>query len=303
MSWYDQRVPDELVAHTVAMCGDRGRAWLDNLPKRITDLEVKWSIRVFEPFPTIEFNFVAPAVRNESEQVVIKIAPPFENREARSEAKYLRRLDGDGAVKLLAEDRDLEAILLERALPGKNLTEIFDGNGSSCLGPAIDVLTSILRPIPNDTDDILFLDDWIYGLRRSESTHFPDEYSKKALELYDHALRERPNYYLHGDFHPANIVSAKRAPYLAIDPKGIIGPVGYDIAVFLNNYHRWQETRSDVREKLAEAIDRFSKAFEIPELEIRQWAFAQMVLSAWWTFDEMPDMYDGSVAKADVWNI
>ena len=44
-------------------------------------------------------------------------------------------------------------------------------------------------------------------------------------------------------------------------------------------------------------------AFEIEAREIREWAYAQMVLGAWWNFADMPLHYDGSVGKADVWNV
>ena len=303
MACYDHSIPEELVTHVTEMCGHRGRVWLDELPNSIEHLEKVWSIRVLEPFPSIEFNFVAPAVRNEGEPVVLKIAPPFENNEAPGEAKYLRTLNGEGAIKLLAEDRNMQAMLLERALPGRNLAEDFAGNEPSCLEPAIGVLTRILKPVPADLSDVLLLSNWFDGLRRFESTGFPSEYARKALDLLDNELSEQKNYYLHGDFHPANIVSAQRASYLAIDPKGIVGPVGYDIAVFLNNYHWWQEMRIDIRERLDVGIRRFAEAFELEPLALRQWAYAQMVLGAWWTFDETPRLYRNEVAKADIWNV
>jgi len=158
--------------------------------------------------------------------------------------------------------------------------------------------------VPDDLTDVLQLNDWFDGLRRYTSTGFPAAYAQKALDLYDNVLtKDRVLYYLHGDLHPANIVSATRSSFLAIDPKGIVGPVGYEIAVFLNNYHWWQETRADVLQRLYSAIRQFSVAFDIGSTELRQWAFAQMVLSAWWTFDEMPGIYQNEVAKADVWDI
>jgi streptomycin 6-kinase len=63
---------------------------------------------------------------------------------------------------------------------------------------------------------------------------------------------------LHGDYHPGNVVNATRESYLAIDPKGIVGHIGYDIAVFLNNFHWWQEQRPDIRERIAPAVEQFS---------------------------------------------
>jgi len=300
---YGHTLPPALITHVTAICGDEGKRWLSDLPQMIAELEKRWSIRVLEPFTAIEFNFVARAVQHDSEPVVIKIAPPFENGEARSEARYLRALNGDGVIKLLAEDAAAQAMLLEQAIPGRNLAEVYAGNKPACLGPAIEVLKLILKPVPTDKSEIVSLDDWFDGLRRHVSTEFPAEYATYALDLYDNVLKKGENYYLHGDFHPANVVSATRMPFLAIDPKGMIGPIGYDIAVFLNNYHWWQDSRTDIRGLLDEAVDRFSVAFNIPAIELRQWAFAQMVLSAWWTFDELPDEYDREVAKADVWGL
>jgi len=135
-------------------------------------------------------------------------------------------------------------------------------------------------------------------------TDFPSGYAKRALEIYsDLTGPNARRYYLHGDFHPANVVSATRETFLAIDPKGIVGPIGYEIAVFLNNFHWWQEHRPDVQGRLDEAVSKFSEAFNIDAYELRCWAFAQMVLGAWWTYDEMPGIYNNEVVKADVWEV
>ncbi len=91
--------------------------------------------------------------------------------------------------------------------------------------------------------------------------------------------------------------------YCVIDPKGWAGHIGYEIAVFLNNYHWWQEKRSDIGSRLDQAVQEFARAFGLVEFELRQWAYAQMVIGAWWNFSDMPELYDGSVVKADVWEV
>ena len=299
---YSYPFPAELVTHVTAICGDRGRAWLDELPSTIRDLERQWSLSVEAPFPAGEYNFVASATRNTDDLVVIKIAPPFETNEIIGEASFLRHRAGVGTVRLLDEDIDRRAILIERLLPGKNLSELFTGNESAAIEPGVAALRSILGPPPDEK--VGTLDEWFAALRRYRGTDFPARYAEKALDLYDR-LSKQPGriFYLHGDYHPGNVVNATRSPYLAIDPKGILGHVGYDIAVFLNNFHWWQEKEPDIRDRLEPAVMKFSNAFDIDPLEIRQWAFAQMVLSAWWSFDEMPQYYDNIVAKADIWDV
>jgi len=301
---FRESLPHELVTHITAQCGRPGEEWFDGLPTIIKSLERRWEITVSEPFPGIEFNYVATAVRQTGEDVVIKISPPFEQIEIFGEAAYLRDRNGDGAIRLLAVDAEHQAILLERAFPGKNLAELFTGNEADSLKPAIDTLRAILRPPPSNSGEIVALDDWFDGMRRYLSTAFPSHYGSKALEIYDH-LSKQPNrtFYLHGDYHPGNVVNATRSRFLAIDPKGIIGHVGYEIAVFLNNYHWWQEKRPDVRDRLATALSKFAMAFNISPYELRQWAFAQMVLGAWWNFTDTPDLYDNEVVKADIWDV
>ena len=40
---------------------------------------------------------------------------------------------------------------------------------------------------------------------------------------------------LHGDLHHYNILAAERQPWLAIDPKGVVGDPVYETGVFLYN--------------------------------------------------------------------
>jgi len=296
-------LPGELVKHVTGMLGSVGEKWLSDLPPAIERLEQQWSVVVGDPFAAIEFNYVAAAVRNDGTDAVVKIAPPFDSQEGFSEAAFLRHKRGLGCVRLLAEDRELRAMLIERALPGENFTDHFRDREPESVLPAIKVLGALQGPPPGDLSDVIYLDDWFDGMKRYPSTGFPHRYAEKALELYDHLSKGREHTYLHGDFHPGNIVTATREPFLAIDPKGILGHLGYEIAVFLNNFHWWQETLDDVHERLDSAVDQFSQASPLSELELRQWAFAQMVLGAWWTYDEMPDLYDNEVNKADIWGI
>lgn len=299
-----QWLPEELVTHVSAGCGSAGIVWLQELPGIVRQLEVVWSITALEPFRGIEFNFVAPAVRYDGEPVVIKIAPPWDPVEIFGEAEYLRTRDGDGCVKLLAEDHGNKAILLERVMPGESLWEHFKDREAESLGPAIDVLHTILRSCSNMESQVGHLDEWFDGLRKYPGTTFPTTYAEKALRFYEEISSSSPrDFYLHGDYHPGNVVTAGESAFLAIDPKGREGNVGYEIAVFLNNFYWWQEKRPDVRERLAAAVDRFAVEFDMKTVDVRRWAYAQAVLGAWWNFADMPSLYDGGVVKADIWDV
>jgi streptomycin 6-kinase len=300
---YSHPFPDELILHVTTIPAGKGRAWLDDLPRLIDELCELWDVTVDAPFAAGEYNFVAPALRHDGELAVLKIAPPFDDNEYIGEAEFLRHRNGSGIVRLLERDRERRAILIERAVPGKNLAELFTGRESLAIEPAIEVLRSILGDAPSDYEP-LTLDHWFGGMRRASGTAFPSDYVARAFGIYERLSRQPGRtYYLHGDYHPGNVVSAEGGTYLAIDPKGIVGHIGYDIAVFLNNFRSWQDAAPDIAERLDYAVREFSSAFEIDEREIREWAYAQMVLGAWWNFADMPELYDGSVVKADIWNV
>lgn len=299
---FKETLPAELVTHVSAICGDRGERWFEELPGIIRDLEQRWSVSSGPPFPGIEFNYVAPAQRGDGGHVVIKMAPPFERIEIHNEARYLRELDGSGAARLLAEAHELSAIMIERVLPGEPMFQVFKDDPISCVEPAIKLLKGNLRQPPSNLKDVELLDNWFLRFRRYKDTDFPARHAEKALKIYDRLSPDR-TCYLHGDFHPGNILSAERDPFLVIDPKGIVGHPGYDVAVFLNNLHWWQKNKNGTEELLNEAVERFARALNLSEREIREWSYACMVISAWWKFEDMPEHYDETVAISDIWNV
>ena len=299
---YRHPFPSELAKHVTSICGRRGVEWLERLPELIADLEQSWGVTAEAPFQKGEFNFVAPASGNDID-AVLKIAPPYTTTEIFAEAQFLRARGGKGCVRLLAEERSVHAILLERARPGISMDVLFDADPFACVGPAIEVLKSILHP-PAPRTDVQLLDDWFDRFRRFRETDFPQDYGEKALSIYERLRKQTDRiFYLHGDFHPGNIVTSDRAPFLAIDPKGLIGHVAYDLAVFLINLHWWQKGKPYLQTSLDLASREFAAAFGIEERDLRAAAYAHMVVGAWWTFDDMPEHYDNEVALADVWDI
>jgi streptomycin 6-kinase len=213
-------------------------------------------------------------------------------------------LNGSSVIKLLEEDRGRQAILLERAVPGEALFQRFKDDPLASVGPAIRLLRSISCPPSADRTDVDTLDKWYDNFRRYRETEFPAERAAKAFEIYERlSVQPGRTFYLHGDFHPGNIVTAIREPYLVIDPKGIVGHLGYDMAVFLNNLHWWRRDDASVPDLLAEAIGRFASAFEFTGTELREWAFACMVIGAWWNFEDMPEHYDANIAMSNIWGV
>jgi len=156
---------------------------------------------------------------------------------------------------------------------------------------------------PSNNSAFRRLEDWFNNFFvKAEKTNFPARFQNKAREFYEElSSASKHKFLIHGDLHHENILSATREPFLAIDPKGIVGDIGYEISVFLNNHLWWLSPEPNLQEKLNSAVRLFSEAFAVEPQDLRRWAFAQMVLSAWWTFEENGKNWQADLDLAEIW--
>ena len=103
-----------------------GAAWLAALPTLVDECVERWSLTIGEAFGHGYSSLAMPATLPDGTEAVLKVELP--HREAEQEATALQAWNGEGAVRLLDDDPERCAFLLERARPGSHLTE---------LGPAI----------------------------------------------------------------------------------------------------------------------------------------------------------------------
>ena len=280
-----------------------GRRWLESLPQIIGEIEENWSVKIDEkPFPNLSYHYVAPCICADKSRAVVKIGFPGEAANILNEVKTLKYMNGS-LVKLLRFDEKRFAMLLEKLVPGENLKTACKDNDSKAVEIAIETMSKFWRK-PPENHDFPMLEKWFDGLKEAERINFAPEYTKKALAFFE-ALNSPADskVLLHGDFHHENILSAEREPFLAIDPKGIVGNIGYDLTVFLINHAHWLAGKPDFQNRLDNAVGKFSEAFQIEPPDLRKWTFAHSVLSAWWTFEENCENWKRELAFTEIWKV
>ena len=294
-------LPVPFVRNTLDLCGDSGEKWLRVLPQIIAELSEKWEIRVENPFKNLSYNFAAPCIFSGGGEAVLKIALPLNNPEIFNEAAYLMIQNGKGAVKVLNFDAGNRAMLLEKLNPGKHLKEIFAEDKQSAVEIAADLIKKLCREHSTDAEFVL-LETWFGTFFKSaENTEFPQNYLRQTQEIFYKFSDSSPKFLLHGDLHHENILSTKREPFLAIDPKGIIGEIGFETSAFLNNHMNWLAGDLRLHEKIVKAIAHFSESIEIKPRDLYEWAFAQMVLSIWWTFEDGGQQWREELWRVKIW--
>lgn len=295
------RLPEKLRQNILDLHSEKGARWLDDLPNLIAEISEKWSLFVKEPFPNLSYNYVAPCVRADSAPAVLKIGFTEKDSILRGEGKFLRLLDGNGAVKLLQFDENACALLLEQLMPGEDLKRICEIDDERATRIAVEVLRKIRREPPKN-EKFPSLENWIDSFLRAGRANFDADLMKKAQDYFAELIASSAERrLLHGDFHHQNILTARREAFLAIDPKGIVGDIGFEIAVFLNNPRGWLLSHPE-RQKITEKrVEIFAGAFAVEPRNLQKWAFAEAVLSAWWTIEDGGAESENWLACAKIW--
>jgi streptomycin 6-kinase len=279
-------LPAEFISNIQNTFRENGYAFLEALPDSIAQASARWDLTDVQPAPTLSYNFVAFANRNDR-AVVLKMGVP--NSEMLSEMAALRLFNGEGACKLLDHDDEKHWMLLERLNPGVMLAALQDDEQATHI--AAQVMKKIWRPALQD-DVFIRLSDWFDGLKklRPMFNGGTGPFNEKILERVERSVGDffaenRQPVLMHGDFHHFNILSSARG-WLVIDPKGVIGPACYEVGPLLIN--PWGDILSVTRYRrvMKRRIDILHEHLGFERERIREWGLAHAVLSAWWSFED-----------------
>lgn len=293
-------VPDPFAKTIVGTFGAAGDEWLQRLPAILTQCAQRWSLTVMPHFSNLSYNYVAPARRADGTAAILKLGVP--NAELRNEIEALRLYDGRGICRLLDFDLDLGALLLERLQPGVMLSTITDDEQAISL--AAQVMRQLWRPAP-PTHSFPTVAKWAKGMERLRTTFdggtgpFPAKLVEEAERLFAELIPSMGEpMLLHGDLHHYNILTAEREPWLAIDPKGLVGESAYETGALLRNPFGI-EKRPDLVQFTTRRIDQLAAELHMDRARIRGWNVAQALLSVWWDYEDNGDNWRAGISFAE----
>ena len=205
------------------------------------------------PFALGRHSFVAPA----GADAVLKVTPA-EDDESDEEGDALELWAGDGAVRLLRRDRTRRALLLERAVPGTDLSRLAEEDATAAAVSAAQRLwVPAAAPFRWIGDHV---PRWLDEAERDGHELLPN-----ARALYA-SLQIGRGVVVHGDLHHHNILDAG-GRFVAIDPKPMLGDPEFDVASFLWNPLRYR-MRAHVTEQRLAAF----AAVGLDQKRMRAWA-------------------------------
>jgi len=183
-----------------------------------------------EPFETHSSWFCF--VRRDHDRALLKAFKPGSD-EAPS-ARYLAVHRGSGTVRVL--ESDAAAILVERVFPGTRLTRLpADGRDDA----ACHIICDTIEKLQSSAVEISGWpghDQHLAAFQRYPISPLTPEIVARAESLFRELdASQSGRVLLHGDLHHENILFDEARGWLAIDPKGEIGEIAYELAAPLRN--------------------------------------------------------------------
>jgi streptomycin 6-kinase len=196
---------------------------------------------------------------------------------------------------------------MERLEPGKPLHMLRDDRAE--MGIAARVMQQLWRPVPAQ-HPFPTVTDWGKAFDRHRAEHsgtaepLPLAIFEQGERLYyELDASSTGQVLLHGDLHQGNILSATRQPWLAIDPKGVVGEPAYETGPLLLNL--WEELYpvSDRASILARRVAWLADELALERERVRLWGIARLVLSAVWSAENNGAGWERAIALAELLDV
>lgn len=288
-----------------------------NLLDRIQKHAGEWGVAVEDTLDT-ETSVISFGTCDNKSVVLKVIKQPCD--EWRS-GEILEAFDGNGFVRVY--EHAPGAVLVERLRPGNSLVEMAlnarDDEATDILVDVIHQMSSVelsisVKPSVSERESPNLcatlqhcptVHDWARGFELYLET--TDEQIPRPLVaagqrvFLDLCASQRRPRLLHGDLHHYNVLFDADRGWIAIDPKGVIGEVEYEIGAVLRNPNERPNlflSRSTIERRVKQFTDRLNLDFE----RTLAWGFAQAVLSAIWAIEDgfAVDQTNSSLRLAEV---
>lgn len=281
-------LPTTFVQLMVSMHGELGQAWCDNLPAHLDTLSTLWQVDIGDAFP-FSYNYVCRATRrHDGLPVVIKTC--LKSNEFPGELQMLRHYAGHGAVQLLAADEERYAMLLAYVAPGTTLHAVVSDDDEATT-IAAQLMRQSISPAPLG-HTMPHTNDWAKGFTKLQTILGPQctPFIPSDVTWATQIFRELGNgssiYALHGDLHHFNIIQSG-SDWVIIDPHGVVcADPAFECGAFLRNPHDVLQHHHDIAAYTQRRIEIMSEILAVTSQRIALWNFAQMVLSAWWSYED-----------------
>ncbi len=269
-------LPESFVTTIQRTWGASGIDWLKSLDVRIALLTLRWQLTDIVLFPDLSYAFVAHA-KSPHGPVVLKLS--CDELSLHREWLALSAYAGNGAVRVYEYDSDQGALLLERLEPGTVLA-VDDEEATA-------IVAELIKKFKVTSENCEFPDmkEWFRALY-IDHPEIPQEYLMLARRWVRELIEEaQPCFLAHGDLHQGNVLASERG-WVAIDPKGVLAPFGFDVGAYMRNPLLNIINNPNRSTLIGRRFDQFADLLASDREFLVRVSFSQAVLAACWSLEE-----------------
>jgi streptomycin 6-kinase len=261
--------------------------WLAVLPRLVEDIVAEWRLDRDGPMLTGQTAIVLPVLTAGGDRAVVKFGLP--HRESAHEHLALREWAGNAAVRLLRADPRRDVLLLERADPGHDLSEVPVLEACALIADLYPRLHLPPMPVFDRLSDNA--SRWAGSLAAlRESRVVPRRFVDQAIGLAKDFASDpaTDTAILHTDLHYFNVLAATRESWLVIDPKPLTGDPAFEVAPLL--WNRWEEAAAsgNLRSAVLERMFTVVEAAGLDEDRVRAWVIVRELVNIGHVLREPP---------------
>ncbi|MDH6113170.1 streptomycin 6-kinase [Kitasatospora sp. MAP12-15] len=278
-------IPDRLRDTVLRWEGEHGAAWLAQLPARFAEQLARWDLtldRICEPGGRL--SLIGYVRRDDGGPAVLKAG--LVTRETAQEHAALAHWAGRGAVLMLAAEPAEGLMLLERLhgdIPLRSLAEAKAMLEASGLLQRLWTAPGAGHPFTSVSEHVGRLCAELRRRRPLAEQVDAQPLVDEALEAAAGLLASEPEQYLlHGDFHHGNVMAADRAPWLAIDPKPLVGERAYDLAWLAQDRKDTLAGSPGPRGAARRRLHLLADAVDVDHDRLRGWTLLRTVAAGLW---------------------
>ncbi|HKQ75568.1 MAG TPA: aminoglycoside phosphotransferase family protein [Blastocatellia bacterium] len=260
---------------------------MGRLEKRVEERVRDWGVAVQDILET-QSSFIVFGNRGNQPVVLKVIRQPGDEWRC---GEVLAAFDGMGTARVYEHIEG--AALLERLNPGISLASIAlegrDEEATEILADVIGRMSHSPEPTREWSKALVSAQDWGKGFQ-SYLASGDNQISRSLVEqgqrlYFDLCASQRDVRLLHGDLQHYNVLFDSDRGWLAIDPKGVIGEIEYEIGASLRNPYEKPELFASP-ETIERRLSCFAAKLKLDADRALAWGFAQAVLSAIWSVED-----------------
>ncbi|MEV0407306.1 aminoglycoside phosphotransferase family protein [Actinoallomurus sp. NPDC050550] len=258
-------VPPEFAAGVEGHAGESGVAWLKALPDLARELVSRWELTLDGDVMHGFLGVVVP-VRRGPDAYALKVSRP--SAEVDNQVVSLAAWQGRGMVELVSVEPEHGALLLERLDAGRSLDDVPLDEAVQAAAlvlrrlavPGVDGLPTLAEHVASWPER--WLTEW-QNLGRPLPRRLLDAAIETCRALAPGAGRLLVDH----DLHFRNILAGQREPWLAIDPRGVLGDAEFALPPLIWN-------RFVGEHEVPERFDRFTEVAELDRDRAKGWLLA-----------------------------